>query len=102
MKLRTQPTLVGDPLRPRKDKPVSRAAEVQGHLLHPLKRRGTCPTPSDRVVVIKVWAADLLDLCEHLRGIIRKAHHGPHDVERAGQGSFSAWPVVADDVDDER
>ena len=47
-------------------------------------------------------AADLVDALQHERHVIEKAELGLHIVERAGQRAFSARPVVADDVDDER
>ena len=52
-------------------------------------------------MIFESWAADLVNVLEHARYVVLESQHRSHHVECAGQRSFGARAVVADNVDDE-
>ena len=101
MELRTDLALGLDALRPVHDRAVARAAPVRRDLLGPLIRRIHRMRPADRVVVVGVRSAEVVDLAlqELDRLDCRHAVQHRHFVEAAVQRSFGRGAVVADDVD---
>ena len=89
---------------PLDDRAVPRAAPVGRDLLGPLVRGASRVRPADRVVVVRVRRAEVVDARGHgLGGLqVRGAVEEDHLVERALEGALGARPVVADDVQDER
>ena len=90
--------------RPVDDRAVAGAAPVRGDLLRPLVRRAHRVGPADRVVVVGVRAAEVVQPLDHelgrlqLGGAVEVDHLVVGAVDRAlGRGA-----VVADDVVDER
>ena len=102
--LRTQTTLLLDPVGPVDDRAVAGAAPVRGDLLGPLERRVGRPRPTDRVVVVRARRAELVHLRDHELGGLQGGH--PVEVgqlvEGAVQRAFGGGAVVADDVVDDR
>ncbi len=102
VKLRTQAAVIADPGRPRHHQAVAGAAEVARHLLHPLERRRSGPAPANRIVMLVLGAADLVDVRQHRRHIVWKTLLCFHVVQGAGQRTLGTGAIVAHDVDDER
>ncbi|MNN22220.1 hypothetical protein D3C81_1355710 [compost metagenome] len=102
LELGAQPSSVGDALGPGNDKPVSRAAKVRRHPLHPLKRRRACPCPADRVVVFMQRVTDFIELGDLRFDAVGDAVLGHHVVERAVQAAFGTRPVVTGNKNDQR
>ena len=92
------------PVRPVHDRAVARAAPVRGDLLGPLIRGVHRVRPADRVVVVGVRSAELVDLALHELDRLDRGHAVQHRhlVEAAVQRSFGRGAVVADDVEDQR
>ena len=82
---------------------VAGAAPVRGHLLGPLIRRAQGVCPADRVVVVGLRRAEVIDLGQQELGgfDFRHAVQHRHLVEGAVQGAFGRGAVVADDVVDQ-
>ena len=93
-----------DPLRPVHDRPVPGSAPVRGDLLRPLVGRVHRMRPADRVVVVRLGAAELIDMGGHeLRSLERRrAIEDEGLVEGPVHRPFGAGSVVADDVVDQR
>ena len=86
------------------DRRVAGAAPVGGHLLGPLVRGVHGMGPPDRVVVVGVRPAEVVQPRRHeLRGLDRRgAVEVDHLVEGPVQGALGRGAVVPDDVVDER
>ena len=106
--LGTQGAGVPDPLRPRDDHAVARAAQVGGDLLAPLERSVARPRPGARVVrrervgAPRVEPAVSVDQRELLLGRQRDPVLHRQLVERAGDRALQARAVIAEDVDHQR
>ena len=101
--LRDSPLAV-EPVRPVHDGAVARAAPVRGDLLGPLVRRAHRVRPADRVVVVGVRGAEVVDLGQQELGRLdaRHAVERGHLVEAAVHRALGRRAVVADDVVDQR
>src|SRR6516225_4293651 len=84
-------------LRPMNDRTVARSTPVRCHLLGPLIGCVHRVRPTDRVVVIRLRTAQVVDTSgEKICGLQRvKAVEGNHFVERTLRSSFSRCSVVA-------
>ena len=93
-----------DARRPVHDRAVAGSAPVRRDLLRPLVRRVHRVRPADRVVVVGVGRAELVDVRRHHLGRLelRGAVEDEQLVERAVDRALGARAVVADDVVDER
>ena len=93
-----------DAARPVHDRPVARAAPVRRDLLRPLVRRVHRVRPADRVVVVGVRRAEVVDPGDHELGRLEPERAVQDDelVEAAVRRAFGRGAVVADDVVDER
>ena len=92
------------PARPVDDRAVARPAPVRGDLLRPLVRRVHRVRPADRVVVVGVRRAEVVDPRDHeLRRLEPEgAVQDDELVEAAVRRAFGGGAVVADDVVDQR
>ena len=92
------------PRRPVDDRPVAGAAPVGCDLLRPLVRRAHRVRPADRVVVVRVRAAEVVQPLDHELGRLERcgAVEVDHLVVGAVQRALGGGAVVADDVVDER
>ncbi len=92
------------PRGPVHDRAVAGAAPVRGDLLGPLVRRVHRVRPADRVVVVGLRRAELVDPLGHELGRLQRAGAVERDqlVEAAVHAALGARAVVADDVVDER
>ena len=93
-----------DPLRPMNDGSVPGPAKVRRDLLGPLVGRVHGVGPADRIVVVGLRAAELV---EPLRQILGRLHglqaiEVAHLVKAAVDRSLGRGAVVTDDVEDER
>ncbi len=95
-------TLVFDAGGPRDNHGVARAAQVGGHLFHPLKRCVAGPGPADGIVRFGFRSADGVKVLQVVLDRSRETVEGLHFIERAIGPTFGTRPVVADDVDDQR
>ena len=96
--------LVRQAVGPVHDRAVAGAAPVRGHLLGPLVRRAQRVRPADRVVVVGLRGAEVVDLGQQELGGLdaRHAVERGHLVEAAVERALGRGAVVADDVVDQR
>ena len=104
VELPTHLALGSDSLRPVHDRPVARPAPVRGDLLGPLVRRVHGVRPPDRVMVVGLRAAELVEpLHQELRRLeVRHSVEVQHLVEGSVERALTRGAVIADDVVDER
>ena len=102
--LRAHLAASGEAVGPVHDGAVACAAPVRGHLLGPLVGRVHRVRPADRVVVVGLGGAELVDSLGHELGRLDpcRAVESDHLVERALRSSLGRGAVVADDVVDQR
>ena len=101
VELAAQTTRVGDVFRPTDGQPVACAAEVRGHLLHPLERRVERPGPSHVEVVLAPVGAEVVDVLEQPFGVFVHTVLERRCAPCAVHGSFGRGAIVAGEVDDE-
>src|SRR5438552_18110048 len=102
MELRADATLVLDARGPGDDQAVAGAAEVRGNLFGPLERRVHRMRPTDRVVIERRWATELIHAAQDFVEIFRNGVEKRHLVEQALWSTFGARAVISLDVDDQR
>ena len=104
MELLAQLAAGPEAVRPVGDHPVAGAAEVGGHLLGPLVRSVHRMGPADRVVVVGVRPAEVVQpRGQELRCLDgRGAVEVDHLVEGPVEGALGRGAVVPDDVVDQR
>ena len=93
-----------DPVRPAHDRAVAGAAPVRGDLLGPLVGRVHRVRPADRVVVVGLGRAELVEHRGHELRRLELGHRVEvrHLVEGAVERALGRGAVVADDHVDER
>ena len=93
-----------DAVRPVDDRAVAGAAPVRGDLLGPLVGRVHRVRPADRVVVVGLGPAEVVDLATSGTRASRVPHavERRHLVEAAVERALGRGAVVADDVVDQR
>ena len=93
-----------DPVRPAHDRAVTGAAPVRGDLLGPLVGRVARVRPADRVVVVGLRRAELVQHGHHELRRLQRGHRVEvgHLVEGAVERALGRGTVVADDHVDQR
>ncbi len=104
MELAANLALSFHPLRPMHDHAVARAAPVRGDLFRPLIGRAKRVRPADRIMVVGLGRAEILDLRQQEFGRLdpRHAVQCRHLIEAAVERPLGGGAVVPDDVIDQR
>src|SRR6266705_6547027 len=102
VELRADATLVLDARGPGDDHAVASTAEVRGNLLGPLEWRVHRVRPTDRVVIERRWATELIHAAHDFFEIFGNSVEKGHFIEQALWSALSARAVISLDVDDQR
>src|SRR5260370_37763788 len=101
MELRTDATLLLDPLRPRNDHSIACPTEVRGNLLCPLERRGQAVRPANGIMVERQRTAEIIHVRHDLLEVFRYRVEEGHLIERTLLAALSARAIVTLNIDDE-